>query len=953
MGCYTSTMHEKIMIPRSCFWWKPTCGIFKTVGIRWVPTRKIFNSSTTKIANEPPNGSNKDITNLYECEQTIDLSAGTLNISAATPYNPKKERLRVRLLKRMISQKLVVSDYDNSGPTPQLQNVSPLADTADPSLQDLDLLFSPMHEELFTERNQSVSKSFNLFDNSEQHDTLPTLNDQPTLELIILPTNVNAEENNTNQAENALFEAYEFINPFCTPVQEVVEHSSRNIDTSNMHTFYQRHHLGMYMFALTMSTVEPKNIKEAMADHVWIEAMQKELHQFNRLNVWELIDKPFGKIVINLKWLWKNKKDEDNIVIRNKARLVAKGYRQEEGIDFEESVAPVACLEAIQIFPDGFVDLDHPESLPSQESTLWIEASSKSLDFKSTNPYETRLSASSMLLSMLSSETNEKAPQGDVDHVGCLNTQKSTYRGIQFLGDKLVSWMSKKQDCTSISMEEAENFLHLEIDHKIPLKEGTQPINIRPYRHPPVQKDAIESIVQELLDSEVIRHSQSSFSSPVVMVKKKDGSWRMCIDYRQLNKHSIKDKFPIPIIKELIYELFGSTVFSKLDLRSGYHQIRMFPDDIANTAFKTHHGLYEFLVMLFGLTKHLRMVLQTMRHNKLMAKPSKCVFGTAQVEYLGHIISDKGVAIDPSKNNEVEEAFLNLKEAMMSALVLKLHAFNEEFVVETDASRDGIRVVLKQQGHPIAYLDHFSLKYLLDQRISTPTQMKWLPKLVGFDYEIQYKGVMCNKESKIVGLMILKALIKKLEAGPANAKHYAWSNGLLLRKGKLWVRVATHSICALLYWKKIRKHVKQFIRECHVCQTNKHDLVGYPGFLQPLPIPDKTSLVEYWYNTNFHTAINTTPYEVLHGQALIPHIAYVQGESKVDAVDRSLSAREAVVSLLKFRLKRSKDRMKSMAKRRSDREIEVGSWVYVKLQPYRQATMMKKSTVLSSLDLTK
>ncbi|GKC10016.1 retrovirus-related pol polyprotein from transposon TNT 1-94 [Tanacetum coccineum] len=84
-----------------------------------------------------------------------------------------------------------------------------------------------------------------------------------------------------------------------------------------------------------------ENIKEAMENHEWIEAMQKELHQFDRLKVWELVDKPFGKTVINLKWLWKNKKDQDNIVIRNKARLVAKGYRQEEGIDFEESFAPV------------------------------------------------------------------------------------------------------------------------------------------------------------------------------------------------------------------------------------------------------------------------------------------------------------------------------------------------------------------------------------------------------------------------------------------------------------------------------------------------------------------------------------------------------------------------------------------------------------------------------------
>nr|GEV35851.1 retrovirus-related Pol polyprotein from transposon TNT 1-94 [Tanacetum cinerariifolium] len=106
----------------------------------------------------------------------------------------------------------------------------------------------------------------------------------------------------------------------------------------------------MYMFALTVITVEPKNIKEEMADSEWIEAMQKELYQFDRLQVWELVDKPFAKTVIRLKWLRKNKKDKDQIVILNKARLVAKGYAQEEGVDFQESFAPVARLEAVQIF---------------------------------------------------------------------------------------------------------------------------------------------------------------------------------------------------------------------------------------------------------------------------------------------------------------------------------------------------------------------------------------------------------------------------------------------------------------------------------------------------------------------------------------------------------------------------------------------------------------------------
>ncbi|GKB24588.1 retrovirus-related pol polyprotein from transposon TNT 1-94 [Tanacetum coccineum] len=239
-----------------------------SVDTTWIPIGKIFNSSTTKVDCEPPNGSNEDITNPYECDQT-------LNVSAASEHSSSGPTLH-EMTPATISSGLV--------PHPP-----PSTPFVPPSRSDWDLLFQPLFDELLTP---------------------PTSIDCPAPKVI-------------------------------APIDEVVaSEPAASTDSPSSTTIDQD----------APSPIEPKNYEDALTQVCWIEAMQEELHEFDRLEVWELVQCPDKVMIITLKWIYKVKLDEMGGILKNRARLVARGYRQEEEINFEEFFALVTRLDAIQIF---------------------------------------------------------------------------------------------------------------------------------------------------------------------------------------------------------------------------------------------------------------------------------------------------------------------------------------------------------------------------------------------------------------------------------------------------------------------------------------------------------------------------------------------------------------------------------------------------------------------------
>ena len=333
------------------------------------------------------------------------------------------------------------------------------------------------------------------------------------------------------------------------------------------------------------------------------------------------------------------------------------------------------------------------------------------------------------------------------------------------------------------------------VGHTIPLEPGASPPFSGMYRHSPLELQEIKAQVAKLLSQQRIEPSSSPYGSPVIFVQKKDGSLRMCVDYRRVNALTRKSKYPLPRIDELIDQLHGARYFTSMDLQAGYYQIRIAPADVEKTAFRTPYGLYQFRVLPFGLTNapatfqramndifrdyigvfvliylddiliyskteeehenHLRLVLQRLREHQLYAKLSKCDFFQPELRFLGHIVGQHGIKVDPDKVRAVadwptptnvsevrsflgmanyfrkflldyakhvaplhaltkkdapwnwspdcESAFRWAKDALQRAPVLALPDFQQPFEIRCDASGFALGAVLLQHGRPVAY----------------------------------------------------------------------------------------------------------------------------------------------------------------------------------------------------------------------------------------------------------
>ncbi|WVZ96913.1 hypothetical protein U9M48_042493 [Paspalum notatum var. saurae] len=520
-----------------------------------------------------------------------------------------------------------------------------------------------------------------------------------------------------------------------------------------------------------------------------------------------------------------------------------------------------------------------------------------------------------------------------------------------------------------------------DVEFRIDLVPGTAPVSKRPYRMAPDELKELKTQLQEQLDKGFIRPSSSPWGCPALFVEKKDqGGKRLCVDYRPLNAVTVKNKYPLPHIDILFDQLGGATVFSKIDLRSGYHQIKVREEDIPKTAFSTRYGLYEYLVMSFGLTNAPPFFMYLMNS----------VFMNELDKFVVVFIDDILVY---SKNEQEHEDHLRIEGRVIAYASSQLRKHEVNYLTH-DLELLAVVYGLKKWRHYLLgntchiYTDHKSLKYIFTQPELNMRQRRWLELIKDYDLEVHYHP---GKANVVADALSRKAHCNFIEARPTdqiiaaqkqdkgmahireeiNDKKKACfkldEEGVLWFKNRLVVpkdmelrkkildeahtfMFAIHPSSNKMYqdlkqkfwWTRMKREIANSAyhpqTSGQVERVNQilEDMLKAYALTYSTKWDECLPLAEFAYNNNYQKSLEMAPFEALYGRRCRTPLNWSEPGERVTFGPDLVTQAEEQVKFIHSNLKRAQSRQKSYSdKKRQPLAFEEGDHVYLQVSPMK------------------